>query len=101
MIPAPLLSAVASATGIPASEILGRSHRWPVADARHVLAYALRERGWSYPRIGAALGRDHTTIMHAVDKVRWRAGLRAQADASITAAGRLLSSAAHDARSAA
>jgi hypothetical protein len=33
---------------------------------RQDLALLLRRHGWSYPRIGRLLYRDHTTIMHSV-----------------------------------
>lgn len=42
-----------------------------VADARHVVAWAVRH--WvpkpSFPEIGKMLNRDHTTIMHAVRRI--------------------------------
>lgn len=43
--------------------------RWPhLVDARCVVSLILRARGWSFPRIGRLLGgRDHSTIIHAVD----------------------------------
>lgn len=30
--------------------------------------------GWSYPRIGALVGRDHTTVMHGVREFEKRGG---------------------------
>lgn len=45
-------------------EILGRL-RWPeFVAARIDVAHRLRERGYSMPRIGAVLGRHHSTIIY-------------------------------------
>lgn len=38
----------------------------PVSDARQDVYLALRELGWSLPRIGKAMGRDHTTVIHGI-----------------------------------
>lgn len=37
-----------------------------VAAARNELMWRLRRCGWSYPKIGRLLGRDHTTVMSGV-----------------------------------
>lgn len=48
--------------GLTVSAVLSE-RRWPeVVDARREVALRLREQGWSYPRIGRALRRDHSTI---------------------------------------
>ena len=67
-----VLAEAARVCGVRVEEIRGRSRTRHVADARHVVMYALREvRGLSYPAIGMAVGgRDHTTAMHAVERVR-------------------------------
>jgi chromosomal replication initiator protein len=54
-----------------AADLLGRSRTAPVAAARHVAMYLLREEnGLSLPAIGEQLGgRDHTTVRHGVEKV--------------------------------
>ena len=49
--------------------VFGRSRVAEVCAARHVVAAVLRRAGWSYPLIGKALRRDHSTIIHAVRKV--------------------------------
>jgi chromosomal replication initiation ATPase DnaA len=43
--------------------LLGRSRHARIAFARHHLAWELKELGYSFPEVGRALGRDHTTIM--------------------------------------
>jgi chromosomal replication initiator protein len=52
-------------------DLTGRSRTAPVAYARHVAMYLLREEnGLSLPAIGDQLGgRDHTTVRHGVEKV--------------------------------
>ena len=48
-----------------------RSRRQPLARQRQIGMYICREHtGLSLPKIGAAFGgRDHTTVMHAVEKI--------------------------------
>lgn len=52
-------------------EITGASRKAPLVRARHLAAYLLKnELQLPYERIGEALGgRDHTTIMHGVEKM--------------------------------
>lgn len=50
-------------TGISTPEILGQSRHQDVHEARRLIAVAMRELDWSYPRIGRALDRDHSTVM--------------------------------------
>jgi len=42
------------------------SRQSPAPHARAALYRHLRELGWSTPRIGAFVGRDHTTILSAL-----------------------------------
>ena len=39
-----------------------------IMPARFAMYKALRERGWSYPRIGKLFGKDHSTIIHGVNR---------------------------------
>lgn len=39
---------------------------------RFAVYKALRLRGWSYPQIGKALGRDHSTIIYGVRRADWQ-----------------------------
>jgi chromosomal replication initiator protein len=66
-----ILSVVAKHYGLKTKEVKGRSRKKEVANARHIAAYLLRKE-LEYPlkRVGEILGgRDHTTIMHAEDKI--------------------------------
>lgn len=48
--------------------ITGRSRTARIARARFAVALAARCGGHSYPKIGAALDRDHKCVMHACDR---------------------------------
>lgn len=50
-----------------------------VTDARHIAAWLLRQDGRSYPEIGTALHKDHTTAMNAVKRVNGTPRLMAAA----------------------
>lgn len=67
---AALVRKVARLFCITEEEVLGRGRTVLEADARHVLAWILRNRyRLSYPAIGHLLDRDHKTAMHAVGRV--------------------------------
>ncbi len=44
------------------ADVLGRSGVKHIADARRECCQWLRDMGWSYPSIGRALGRHHSTV---------------------------------------
>ena len=57
--------------GFGVEELIGQSRRRPLVTARQVGMYVCRElTDLSYPAIARAFGgRDHTTVIHAVDKI--------------------------------
>ena len=57
--------------GFTVDEIKGASRRRPLVTARQIAMYAFRElTDLSYPAIAREFGgRDHTTVIHAVDKI--------------------------------
>ncbi len=57
---------------IPKDDILGTSRKAPIAHARHVSVFLVREiTGDSWKHIGTLFGgRDHSSMMHAHNKVR-------------------------------
>ena len=59
-------------TGVPEEKILGKRRTRQVSELRQILYYVLRKTGYSFPSIGFALGRDHTTIMYGVRKIKDR-----------------------------
>ncbi len=66
-----IISTVSEYYEIPQTEMIGTSRRQPLARQRQVAMYVCREHtGLSLPKIGASFGgRDHTTVIHAVDKI--------------------------------
>lgn len=61
----------AASFGFETEDVCGPSRRQPLVLARQVAMYLTRElTDLSLPKIGAEFGRDHTTVMHAVDKIK-------------------------------
>ncbi len=57
--------------GADARDVLAYNRRPTVCDARHVAMAVLYVRfGWTLKRIGRTFGRDHSTVHHAICKVR-------------------------------
>jgi chromosomal replication initiator protein len=67
-----ILQATADFFGTSIDELIGSSRRQPLARHRQIGMYLCRENtDLSLPKIGAQFGgRDHTTVIHAVDKVK-------------------------------
>ncbi len=67
-----IIDRVAHYSGATRDDILGPSRRQPLARHRQVAMYLCREyTDLSLPKIGKAFGnRDHTTVLHAVDKIK-------------------------------
>ena len=57
--------------GFSIDELCGPSRRRPLVNARQISMYVFRElTDFSYPAIAREFGgRDHTTVIHAVEKV--------------------------------
>ena len=66
-----ILEATAEMFGFLVSDLTGQSRRRPLVTARQVGMYVFRElTDFSYPMIGREFGgRDHTTVIHAVEKI--------------------------------
>lgn len=66
-----ILEATAKAFGFTVEELCGTSRRRPLVTARQIGMYAFRDlTDFSYPAIAREFGgRDHTTVIYAVDKV--------------------------------
>ncbi len=69
--PASILEAASEMFGLGVDEIIGKSRRRPLVNARQIAMYVIRETtDLSYPNIAREFGgRDHTTVIHAVDKI--------------------------------
>ena len=66
-----ILDATAEMFGFAIADLIGQSRRRPLVTARQVGMYVFRElTDFSYPMIGREFGgRDHTTVIHAVEKI--------------------------------
>jgi len=69
--PVAILQATADTFGFTVEELCSASRRRPLVAARQIGMYVFRElTDFSYPAIGKEFGnRDHTTVMHAVEKI--------------------------------
>jgi chromosomal replication initiator protein len=66
-----ILDATAKTFGFTCDELCGHSRRRPLVTARQIAMYAMRElTDFSYPAIAREFGgRDHTTVIHGVEKI--------------------------------
>lgn len=63
---AAILAECADLTGTPQADIIGPSRSPRHLPARYAVIYAARHGlGWSWPRIGRAMNRDHTSVLQA------------------------------------
>lgn len=69
--PQVILEATAEMFGLTVDDLRGKSRSRPLVTARQIAMYVVREMtDFSYPAIGREFGdRDHTTVMHAVNKI--------------------------------
>ncbi|MGH9057029.1 MAG: chromosomal replication initiator protein DnaA [Acidimicrobiales bacterium] len=69
--PAGIMNATAAAFSFSVEDLKGTSRRRPLVNARQIGMYVFRElTDFSYPAIAREFGgRDHTTVIHAVEKV--------------------------------
>jgi chromosomal replication initiator protein len=76
-----ILEVAAIYFGIRTADLTGRNRSARIALQRQIVMYVMREEtGASLPQIGAALGsRDHTTVMHGVERV----GQQIESDAGL------------------
>jgi chromosomal replication initiator protein len=77
-----ILELVASQQGVSVQELIGQNRSAKVALPRQMAMYILREfNEISLPQIGELLGgRDHTTVMHGINKVRADEKLKKQVE---------------------
>lgn len=69
--PHAITRAVSHYFGVPLQALSGKSRAKPIAEARHVAMYLLREDGeLALKQVGLLLGhRDHSTVIHGVQKI--------------------------------
>ena len=69
--PEMIMQIAADYFGIAVADLVNRGRSAPIALQRQIVMYLIREEtGMSFPQIGQLLGgRDHTTVMHGIDKI--------------------------------
>jgi chromosomal replication initiator protein len=72
--PTLILEETAKMFGWTVEDLCGKSRRRPLVTARQIGMYVFRElTDYSYPKIAEEFGgRDHTTVMHACEKIRFQ-----------------------------
>ena len=82
---------VAESFGVTLDDLYGETRRTPLPLARHVVMYVARSQGMTTGEVGAALGRDRSTVSWAVGDIERIIGSnslgRAQIERAIRAAG--------------
>ncbi|MGH8915065.1 MAG: chromosomal replication initiator protein DnaA, partial [Acidimicrobiia bacterium] len=69
--PDTIMRTTAAAYGFTVEDLVSPSRRQPLVLCRQISMYLCRElTDLSLPKIGQAFQRDHTTVLHSVDKVR-------------------------------
>ena len=81
-----ILTAVADTYGLTVDELIGPRRARPLVTARHVAMYLIRSlTDYSYPSIGKVFGgRDHSTVISAVDKITAQMGEKRQLYEQVT-----------------
>lgn len=65
-----VIEAICNYYNIKTTQLKGSKRDASLVRARHICMYLLKEQGLTYVEIGNLLGgRDHTTIMHGVEKI--------------------------------
>jgi chromosomal replication initiator protein len=65
-----IIRAVAEFFNVAPEELVRRSRKKEVVEPRQIVMYLMRDiLEMSYPYIGEKMGRDHTTAIHAVEKI--------------------------------
>ena len=84
--PETILTTTADYFGYTVEELIGRSRTRPLTTARHVGMYLFRElTDLSFPNIAKEFGgRDHTTVIHAVDRIKTQMKERRQVFQQVT-----------------
>ena len=64
-----LLSEVSAKTGIPESDIMRRTRKREITEARHIFFKAARVQGITFENIGCFAGVGYATVMHGCNNV--------------------------------
>ncbi len=93
-----ILEATSEQFSFDLTELIGKSRRRPLVEARQIAMYVTRElTDLSFPLIASAFGgRDHTTVMHACEKIGKQMTERSQIFEKVGALERLVRTRAAD-----
>ena len=74
--PDEIINRVARRYGLQASDILSKTRRQPIAEARQYAMFELHNQlGMNYTAIGNFFGMDHATVIHACNVIETRKSL--------------------------
>lgn len=66
-----IIEKICDVTGINPTTLSMRTRKREIVDARHIYCYiAKRETSLSLSKIGEPINRDHTSVLHAIKKIR-------------------------------
>lgn len=65
-----IVSEAAADAGVSPKDILGQSRLRTVTEARKQCYRALSKEGYSSSKIGQMMGRDHTTVLYGIGRVK-------------------------------
>ena len=63
-----IVQQVSDFTCISVKDIMGKSRKAPIARARFLCWFVARQQGMTLQQIARAFGRDHTTILHGIQR---------------------------------
>ena len=68
-----ILEIISEECGVNVNDVMKKIRKSELVKVRHLYSAILRKYyGFSYPKIGEIMGKDHTTIIHSVDAFRNR-----------------------------
>lgn len=65
-----IIEKIAHLFGLQVGDVRGSRRVKDIAEIRHLIMYFLYSEGLSYTKIGAEFNKDHTSVLHAVRKIR-------------------------------
>ena len=63
------LEIVTERQGISREQIMGKCREVKISTGRHIVCWLMRYRGWSYLKIGAAMGSHHGTVINSCQRI--------------------------------
>lgn len=64
-----IIARIAKLHDVDPEDIVGPSRTPELCEARFCIMRELRTKGWSTPRIGRLLNRDHSTVLHGLRRL--------------------------------